>query len=140
MQKIVYVYMDGVLVNFQSGIDKLSPENQKEYKGKEEEVHGIFFLMEPMKGQRVIMSAGGPGSEVFSGYYDNTDIAKKLPFYGVSPLKPGRSSNLKLWYQYVVRFHAGGDNIHQNQLFFRTKRHDSLQGSDLAGLIIKYLS
>jgi alkaline phosphatase len=24
------------------------------------------------------MSAGGPGSEDFSGYYDNTDIAKKV--------------------------------------------------------------
>ena len=29
-------------------------------------------------GQPVIMTAGGPGSDVFAGYYDNTDIAKKV--------------------------------------------------------------
>ena len=29
----------------------------------------------------------------------------------------------ELWHQYVVRFHAGGDNIHRKQLFSRAKRH-----------------
>ena len=29
-------------------------------------------------GQPVIMSAAGPGSEKFSGFYDNTDIAKNV--------------------------------------------------------------
>jgi hypothetical protein len=32
----------------------------------------------------------------------------------------------RLWYQYVVRFHAGGDNIRQKQLFSHVKRHDVL--------------
>jgi len=50
MKKIVYIDMDGVLVDFQSGIDKLNPEIQNEYKGKEDEVVGIFSLMEPMNG------------------------------------------------------------------------------------------
>jgi hypothetical protein len=35
----------------------------------------------------------------------------------------------ELWYQYVVRFHAGGDNIHRTQLFSRAKRHDVLHVS-----------
>nr|DAY41538.1 MAG TPA: hypothetical protein [Caudoviricetes sp.] len=50
MKKVVYVDMDNVLVNFQSGIDLL-PENVKaEYKGRYDEVEGIFSLMEPVSG------------------------------------------------------------------------------------------
>nr|DAD64311.1 MAG TPA: hypothetical protein [Caudoviricetes sp.] len=50
MKKVVYVDMDNVLVNFQSGIDQL-PENIKaEYKGRYDEVEGIFSLMEPVNG------------------------------------------------------------------------------------------
>ena len=36
--------MDGVLVDFQSGIDKLSDETKKEYEGRLDEVPGIFSL------------------------------------------------------------------------------------------------
>ena len=42
--------MDGVLVDFQSGIDKLSDETKKEYEGRLDEVPGIFALMEPVEG------------------------------------------------------------------------------------------
>ena len=49
-KKKLYFDMDGVLVNFQSGIDKLSDEVKKEYKGRLDEVPGIFALMEPVKG------------------------------------------------------------------------------------------
>lgn len=52
----IFVDMDGVLVNFQSGIDKLSEATKREYaddgKGKShyDDVPGIFSLMEPMAG------------------------------------------------------------------------------------------
>ena len=42
--------MDGVLVDFQSGIDKLSDETKREYEGRLDEVPGIFSLMDPMPG------------------------------------------------------------------------------------------
>lgn len=42
--------MDGVLVDFQSGIDKLSDETKQEYEGRLDEVPGIFSLMDPMPG------------------------------------------------------------------------------------------
>jgi len=42
--------MDGVLVDFQSGIDKLSDDVKKEYEGRLDEVPGIFSLMDPMPG------------------------------------------------------------------------------------------
>lgn len=49
MQKLFFD-MDGVLVDFQSGIDKLSDDVKKEYEGRLDEVPGIFSLMDPMPG------------------------------------------------------------------------------------------
>ena len=49
-KKILYVDMDGVLVDFQSGIDQLDEAKQNEYKGREDEVLGIFSLMKPKTG------------------------------------------------------------------------------------------
>lgn len=50
MKKRLYFDMDGVLVDFQTGIDKLDEATQKEYEGRLDEVPGIFGLMEPMPG------------------------------------------------------------------------------------------
>lgn len=49
-KKTVYIDMDGTLVNFQSGIDALPLEVQKEYEGRLDEVDGIFGLMKPNEG------------------------------------------------------------------------------------------
>ena len=49
MKKILYIDMDNVLVNFQSGLDKIDPQTQKEFK-KKDEIPGIFSLMEPIDG------------------------------------------------------------------------------------------
>lgn len=48
--KKLFFDMDGVLVDFQSGIDKLSDEVKKEYEGRLDEVPGIFSLMDLMPG------------------------------------------------------------------------------------------
>ena len=50
MAKIVYVDMDGVLVDFQSGLDKVGKKMRKKYKGREDEIPRIFSVMEPMPG------------------------------------------------------------------------------------------
>jgi 5'(3')-deoxyribonucleotidase len=39
-----------VLVDFQSGIDKLGEDVKKEYEGRLDEVPGVFALMSPMPG------------------------------------------------------------------------------------------
>ena len=49
-KKRLYFDMDGVLVNFQSGIDKLTDAVKCEYEGRLDEVPGIFSLMEPLEG------------------------------------------------------------------------------------------
>ena len=46
----LYIDMDNVLVNFESGIQKLSPGIIEEFQGRLDEVPGIFSLMEPMNG------------------------------------------------------------------------------------------
>ena len=57
MNKIkIFVDMDGVLVNFQSGIDKLDESTKREYaddgagKAHFDDVPGIFSLMDPHAG------------------------------------------------------------------------------------------
>lgn len=49
-KKKLFFDMDGVLVDFQSGIDKLSEDVKKEYEERLDEVPGIFSLMDPMPG------------------------------------------------------------------------------------------
>ena len=50
MKKILYVDMDNVLVDFPSGISKISKELQSEYEDRLDEVPDIFSLMDPLKG------------------------------------------------------------------------------------------
>jgi 5'-nucleotidase len=50
MKKIVYIDMDGVLVDFQTGIDQLPEHTKIEFEGRLDEVQGIFGLMQPKKG------------------------------------------------------------------------------------------
>lgn len=49
-KKIVYIDMDGVIVDFESGINALSDINKKEYKGKYAQCPHIFSKMLPMVG------------------------------------------------------------------------------------------
>lgn len=50
MAKILYVDMDNVLVDFRSAFAHFSPELLCEYKGREDELPGIFSKMAPMPG------------------------------------------------------------------------------------------
>jgi len=50
MRKIVYVDMDNVLVDFESGINRLSEKIKQEYDGCLDDVPGIFSLMDPLPG------------------------------------------------------------------------------------------
>jgi 5'-nucleotidase len=49
-KKVLYVDMDGVLVDFRSAYPKLPEEVLLEYEGHEDDIPGIFALMEPMEG------------------------------------------------------------------------------------------
>jgi len=48
--KRVFIDMDNVLVDFQSGLDQVSEEVKAEYAGRLDEIPGLFGLMKPMEG------------------------------------------------------------------------------------------
>ncbi len=50
MREIMYIDLDNVIVDFQSGIDQLDDETLEAYKDNYDEVPGIFSLMKPMPG------------------------------------------------------------------------------------------
>ncbi|MBM7277580.1 hypothetical protein JTZ10_07370 [Gordonia rubripertincta] len=49
-KKILYIDMDNTLVDFKSGIAKLSDAERKRFEGDLDDVPGIFSLMDPMDG------------------------------------------------------------------------------------------
>jgi 5'-nucleotidase len=49
-KKVVYVDMDGVLVDFQSAFPRLDPGLLEKYKSNPDDIPGIFPLMDPMPG------------------------------------------------------------------------------------------
>jgi 5'(3')-deoxyribonucleotidase len=50
MKKILYIDMDNVLVDFESGIRQLDAATREKYAGNYDEVPGIFSLMLPLEG------------------------------------------------------------------------------------------
>lgn len=49
-KKRIFVDMDNVLVDFQSGIEQQSDETLRQYEGHPDDIPGIFSLMRPMPG------------------------------------------------------------------------------------------
>ena len=90
MKKILYVDMDNVLVDFPSGIQRISPELQKEYADNLDDVPGIFSLMDPIKDAL-------EAYEELSGLFD-TYILSTAPWDN-----PSAWSDKLLW----VRKHLG---------------------------------
>ena len=48
--KTLYIDMDNVLVDFPTGIARISENQKVEYEGRYDEVPGIFSLMDPLEG------------------------------------------------------------------------------------------
>lgn len=48
--KRVFIDMDNVLVDFQSGLDQTSEEDKAKYAGRLDEIPGLFGKMKPMEG------------------------------------------------------------------------------------------
>ena len=69
MKKILYIDMDNVLVDFPSGIARISEEDRIAYDGDLDEVPDIFSLMDPMPGA---LEAFAELSELFDTYILST--------------------------------------------------------------------
>ena len=68
-KKTVYIDMDGVIVNFQTGIDRLSAEVRAQFPNDKniDEAEGIFGLMDPFEGavEAVVKLANSDKLDVF---------------------------------------------------------------------------
>lgn len=49
-KKVLYIDMDGVIVDFESAFDRLDPALRAEYQGREDAIPGLFALMDPIPG------------------------------------------------------------------------------------------
>ena len=49
-KKRLFFDMDGVIVDFMSGVNRMSKEIRKEYEGRLDEIPGVFGLMSPIPG------------------------------------------------------------------------------------------
>ena len=47
---IIYIDMDGVLVDFTSALTKVPPETLEKFAGEYDNIPGVFALMDPMPG------------------------------------------------------------------------------------------
>jgi len=97
MKKIIYIDMDGVLVDFMSGVNKLDPETREKYDGRWDNVPGIFATMDPIPGgiaaykklmkKYDVYFLSKPAHKNSSCYSDKRDwIAKYIGEYHVTRL------------------------------------------------------
>lgn len=64
-KKRIYFDMDGVLVDFESGVAKIDEATKEQYKGKLDEIPGIFALMEPIPGAAEVVRLLARSYDVF---------------------------------------------------------------------------
>jgi len=101
--------MDGVLVDFQSGIDRLNEELREAYRDRYDEAPEIFSLMEPMPG----------GPEAFKTLSEHFDVY----ILTTAPWKNPTALNDKLAW---VKIHLG-DYAHKRLI---TTHHKNLNRGD----------
>lgn len=104
----LYFDMDNVLVDFSTGIAKLSDDVKKEYEGRLDEVPGIFALMEPIEGAIEAVN-------ILKDYYD-VYILSTAPW-----LNPSAWSDKLLWIQ--KHFGRGKENPFYKRLIISHNKH-----------------
>jgi 5'(3')-deoxyribonucleotidase len=101
-KKILFFDMDNVLVNFQSGIDRLDEATKQAYEGHIDDVPGIFALMDPIEGAKEAVEI----------------LAKKYDVYILStaPWKNPTACNDKLAW---VKKHFDVDGDEKKNFFYK---------------------
>jgi len=133
-KKILYLDMDGVLVDYPSGIAQLSQETQKEYEGRLYAVPGVLSLMKPLEGA---LDAFETLSKVYDSYilstppWDNTSawsdkhqwVKKHLGVSARKRLILSQHKHLNLG-DYLIddRTVNGAAEFHGQHIHFGTKR------------------
>ena len=75
-KKILYIDMDGVIVDFESAFERLDPAVLEKYKDNEDQIPGLFKLMTPMPGA---IEAVTELSTIFDTY-----VLSTVPWHNIS--------------------------------------------------------
>jgi 5'-nucleotidase len=132
-KKVVYVDMDNVLVNFQSGLNKMDEDVLSKFKGHEDDIPNLFSLMDPVPGA---IDAFNFLSEHFDAYILTTSpwenitalqdkrnwVKKHLPEKGYKRLIITHHKNLNKG-DYIIddRTARGVDKFEGEHIHFDTK-------------------
>ncbi|MBQ8735200.1 MAG: hypothetical protein IJY75_04400 [Bacteroidaceae bacterium] len=86
-KKRIYFDMDGVLVDFESGLAKVDEATKDQYKGKLDEIPGLFALMDPIAGAAEVVRLLARNYDLFilttspwnnpTAAYYNIELVKK---------------------------------------------------------------
>lgn len=130
--KIVYIDMDGVLVDFQSAFPKLPKEILDEYKECPDEIPNIFSLMDPMEGSIDAFQSLSKKYDVFilgtapwenpTAWSDKLNWVKKhLGNYAFKKLILSHHKNLNVG-DYLIddRIANGVDKFQGEHIYFNT--------------------
>ena len=91
-KKILYIDMDGVIVDFDSAFARLGPEVLEKFRGNEDQIPGLFALMTPIAGA---IDAVSELSTIFDTY-----VLSTVPWHNIS----GASQKIE-W----IQNHFGAD-------------------------------
>jgi 5'-nucleotidase len=75
-KKILYIDMDGVIVDFESAFERLDPAIREEFRDNEDQIPGLFALMSPMPGA---IEAVTELSTIFDTY-----VLSTVPWHNIS--------------------------------------------------------
>jgi 5'-nucleotidase len=107
-KKILYIDMDGVIVDFQSGIDRLNEYDRKNYEGHYDDAPGIFSLMDPLPGAI-------PTLNELTKHFDTYILST------ASWLNPSAWSDKLIWVH--KHFGEGKDSIFYKRLILSHNKH-----------------
>ena len=114
---IIYIDMDGVLVDFESALTKVSPEMLEKFAGEYDNIPGIFALMDPVPGALEAVDR-------LKGKYD-------LYILSSSPWENPTALGDKLAW---VKKYFGGDG--QENIFFRKVIFSSVKHLNRGDILI----
>jgi 5'-nucleotidase len=75
-KKILYIDMDGVIVDFESAFERLDPAVRDEFRGNEDQIPGLFGLMTPIPGA---IEAVAELATIFDAY-----VLSTVPWHNIS--------------------------------------------------------
>ena len=131
MKKILYLDMDNVLVDFPSAFERVPAETLSKYKNNEDEIPGIFALMEPMPGA---VDAFNALAEVFDVYILSTAPWGNSSAWSDKPKWVKKYLGDKAWKRLILSHHK---NLNRGD--FLVDDRDANGAGEFTGTLIKFV-